>query len=219
MNRIPKIIHCCWFSNEPIPNQIRQNLQNWQRFNPDYQIYLWTSRNFNESKKLFTRRAARQKQSAAIASYVGWLKLLKTGGVYLNSRLQLKQSLNQLLHEQAFTGLDRTGRITSNVIFAARPMDHNVSEVVDFYNRLAKRNDLRRYLGDDVTIATAHFLKYGLQKSNERQLINHCQVYPINDLTNVLSSVEPKPIQPNFKQRVRFYLRRMVWIRRLDLIL
>lgn len=39
---IPKIIHLCWFSNDPFPVEIKVCLDTWKRILPDFQVKHWT---------------------------------------------------------------------------------------------------------------------------------------------------------------------------------
>jgi len=39
---VPKIIHLCWFSNDPFPVEIKICLESWKRVLPDYTIRRWT---------------------------------------------------------------------------------------------------------------------------------------------------------------------------------
>lgn len=39
---IPKIIHLCWFSNDPFPVEIKICLDSWKRVLPDYEVRRWT---------------------------------------------------------------------------------------------------------------------------------------------------------------------------------
>lgn len=38
---IPKIIHLCWFSDDPYPVEIKVCLDTWKHFLTDYKIKLW----------------------------------------------------------------------------------------------------------------------------------------------------------------------------------
>lgn len=39
---IPKIIHLCWFSEDPFPVEIKICLDSWKRHLPEYEIKRWT---------------------------------------------------------------------------------------------------------------------------------------------------------------------------------
>lgn len=38
MNEIPKVIHYFWFGGSPIPDKVRECIQSWKKFCPDYEI-------------------------------------------------------------------------------------------------------------------------------------------------------------------------------------
>ena len=37
----PKIIHLCWFSDDPYPVEIQACLKTWRHLLPDYKVRLW----------------------------------------------------------------------------------------------------------------------------------------------------------------------------------
>ena len=37
----PKLIHLCWFSNDPYPVEIKVCLDTWKRLMPDYVVKVW----------------------------------------------------------------------------------------------------------------------------------------------------------------------------------
>ena len=38
---IPKIIHYCWFGNKPKPDFVKQCINSWKKYLPDYEIREW----------------------------------------------------------------------------------------------------------------------------------------------------------------------------------
>ncbi|XIF20028.1 MAG: hypothetical protein AJITA_00741 [Acetilactobacillus jinshanensis] len=178
MNQIPNVIHYSWFEKGAMPQDIKNNLQSWKQCCPKYKFICWRPKNFNVNKKLFTRRAAKQGNWAAVSDYVRLMALKQNGGVFLNVHAKMLKSLEPLMHRQSFIGLGRPGMINANPVWAAKPMDNNVIETLDFVNRIAKRNDLESRLNDQVYITSAHFLKYALAPQDDKQLINHCSVFP-----------------------------------------
>ena len=38
---IPKIIHYCWLSNDPIPLKIVNYMNTWKKYLPEYEFMLW----------------------------------------------------------------------------------------------------------------------------------------------------------------------------------
>ena len=44
---IPRIIHFCWLSGEPYPNNIQKCLDSWKKNLPSYEIKLWSKDTFD----------------------------------------------------------------------------------------------------------------------------------------------------------------------------
>lgn len=43
---IPKIIHYCWLSSDPIPADLLSCMESWKKFLPDYEFMLWNFERF-----------------------------------------------------------------------------------------------------------------------------------------------------------------------------
>ena len=46
---IPKIIHYCWLSNDPIPSNIQHYMDSWKKYLPDYEFIHWNFDKFDKS--------------------------------------------------------------------------------------------------------------------------------------------------------------------------
>ena len=83
---INKIIHYCWFSNDPYPGMIQICINSWKKRMPDYNIKLW---DMNEINKIdlpdFAKQALERKKYAFACDYVRAYALYKEGGIYLDS--------------------------------------------------------------------------------------------------------------------------------------
>ncbi len=47
---IPKIIHYCWLSNDPIPSNIQHYMDSWKKYLPDYEFIHWNFDKFDKSE-------------------------------------------------------------------------------------------------------------------------------------------------------------------------
>lgn len=56
---IPKIIHLCWFSNDPFPVEIKVCLDTWKRILPDFQVKHWTYQDAKAIGLPFYKRSIR----------------------------------------------------------------------------------------------------------------------------------------------------------------
>lgn len=49
---IPKIVHYCWLSDDPVPTELQKYMESWKKYLPDYEFVKWDFSRFskNESK-------------------------------------------------------------------------------------------------------------------------------------------------------------------------
>lgn len=47
---IPKIIHWCWLSGDPIPENLQRYMDSWKRLLPDYEFIHWDFKRFPRGK-------------------------------------------------------------------------------------------------------------------------------------------------------------------------
>lgn len=106
---IPKIIHYCWFGPNKIPEPLIQYMQSWNLFCPDYEIKLWNEDSFDIDSHPFTKSAYKEKKYAYVSDYVRAYALNTYGGIYLDTDVELKHSLDSFLSEEAFTGFECVG--------------------------------------------------------------------------------------------------------------
>ncbi|MDO5542443.1 MAG: glycosyltransferase [Acinetobacter sp.] len=106
---IPRIIHYCWFGPNKIPDQLLQYMQSWKVFCPDYEIKIWNESSFDVNSHPFTKTAYEKKKYAYVSDYVRAYALKNYGGIYLDTDVELKESLDVFLHHQAFSGFENKG--------------------------------------------------------------------------------------------------------------
>ena len=84
---IPKIIHLCWFSNDPYPVEIKVCLDSWKRLLPDFEVRLW---DYDAAKAIgipFIDEALANRKWAFAADVVRFYAVWKEGGVYMSAGL------------------------------------------------------------------------------------------------------------------------------------
>lgn len=106
---IPKTIHYCWFGNKPKPELIKHCIQSWNRYLPDYKIIEWNESNFDLDINLYVKDAYINKKWAFVSDYVRAYVLYHHGGIYLDTDVEVKQSLDPFLTHGAFSGFERVG--------------------------------------------------------------------------------------------------------------
>ena len=94
---IPKLIHYCWLSNDPVPESLQRYMDSWKRVLPDYEFVLWNFDNFDKSTSLWVRQAFDNKKYAFAADYIRLYALYNYGGFYLDMDVEVLRSYNEFL--------------------------------------------------------------------------------------------------------------------------
>ena len=94
---IPKIIHYCWLSNDPIPEKLQQCMESWRNILPDYEFMLWDFNRFNINTSLWVKQAFHHKKYAFAADFIRFYAIFNHGGIYLDMDVEVVKSFNDLL--------------------------------------------------------------------------------------------------------------------------
>ena len=95
---IPKIIHYCWLSTDPIPSDLQNYIDGWQQKMPDYQIIKWDFSRFEKQSSKWVSDAFDHKKYAFAADYIRAYALYNYGGFYLDSDVEVLKSFDSLLN-------------------------------------------------------------------------------------------------------------------------
>ncbi|MBQ5997599.1 MAG: polysaccharide biosynthesis protein [Bacteroidales bacterium] len=103
---IPKVIHYCWLSRNPIPADIRECMKSWKRHMPDWEFKLWNTENFDVQSVPFVRDALSVRKWAFACDYIRCHALYHEGGVYLDSDVFVRKPLDFVLDNRAFSAVE-----------------------------------------------------------------------------------------------------------------
>lgn len=94
---IPKIIHYCWLSNDPLPADIQGYINTWIKHLKDYEFIKWDFNRFPKDKSDWVREAFECKKYAFAADYLRLYALYNYGGIYLDSDVEVLKSFDDFL--------------------------------------------------------------------------------------------------------------------------
>lgn len=94
---IPKKIHYCWLSNEPLPAKLQACVESWKKYLPDYEIVKWDLNKFPLEKNIWVRQAFESKKYAFAADYIRLYALATEGGIYFDSDVEVIKPFDDLL--------------------------------------------------------------------------------------------------------------------------
>jgi hypothetical protein len=169
---IPKIIHYCWFGDNPMPANDAAYVEGWKSLLPDYQFMHWNEKNFDLSIVRFTEQVASVKKWGFIVDYIRAWAVYNYGGIYLDTDVELLKHLDIFLDNVCFSGFENGKYINPGNIFAGEKGCRIAKEVMDFYasykfiNKNGKLN-----LTPSPKILTSLLLKYGLKQNGAYQTL------------------------------------------------
>lgn len=117
---IPKIIHLCWLSGNPYPEEIKRCLSTWNTYLSDYEVWLWDTNRFDINSTIWTKQAFESKKYAFVADYIRLYAVYNYGGIYLDSDVIVYKSFDDLLRLPYFIGQDYCGAFEPAVFGAEK---------------------------------------------------------------------------------------------------
>lgn len=109
---IPKIIHYCWLSGEPMPQKLVDCIETWRVLMPDYEIMCWDSKRFDISSVKWVEQACSIQKWAFAADYIRLYAIYHHGGIYLDSDIRMLKSFDPMLCHRGFSGTEYYERAT-----------------------------------------------------------------------------------------------------------
>lgn len=106
---IPKKIHYCWFGHNPKPKLVEHCIESWKKHLPDYEIIEWNEDNFDVNQNEFVKTAYTNQKWAFVSDYARAKALYENGGFYLDTDMEVRNSLNDFLHHRAVCGFEIKG--------------------------------------------------------------------------------------------------------------
>lgn len=134
MERIPHIIHYCWFGKKPKPQLVIDCIETWKAFFPNWEIKEWNEDNYDVRKIPYIQEAYDAKKWAFVADYARFDVLYEYGGIYLDTDVEFVKPLpKELLKLKGFTGFECTGIVAPGLIFAVEKKFPILKEIINQY--------------------------------------------------------------------------------------
>lgn len=145
---IPKIVHYCWLSNDPMPEESIRYINSWRQLLPDYRFILWNRDNFNIDSAPWVKESFDNKKYAFAADYIRLFAIYNYGGFYLDSDIELKKSFNDLLDNKIVIGYESPQKNGLEAgCFGAEPKNQFIGHCLSYYNN-------RHFISNDGSLDT-----------------------------------------------------------------
>lgn len=175
---IPKVIHYVWFGGKPLGDFEKKCIESWKKFLPDYKIICWDENNFDIESNAYCFEAYQNKKWAFASDYVRLWALVKYGGIYMDTDVEVIGSLDSFLSLKAFAGFESETTIATGILGseANHPAFRDLLSSYD--NRHFMLSDGSMDLTTNVTVFTDFLRARGLIQENILQTVSGITLYP-----------------------------------------
>jgi len=175
---IPKIIHYCWFGSKSKPQNVLNYIESWRKFCPDFVIKEWNEDNFDVTQNIYSMEAYKNKKWAFVSDVARLSVLYYEGGIYMDTDVEVKKPLNELLNNEVFFGFETPFFVGTNMIGSCKGNAFILS--------LLKSYDYRHFVNSVGILDTTTNVTYtskaaeamGLILNGKQQTINGVTIYP-----------------------------------------
>ena len=183
---IPKVIHYCWFGNNPLPEKYLSYIETWRKFCPDYEIKEWNEKNFDVTSNDYCREAYAAGKWAFVSDYARLKIIYDNGGIYLDTDVEMIKDIRKLVKDgDGFIGFQNNEQITTGLGFSAEKGNECIKTMLDMYvnchfkSENGKLNMLPCPARNTVALKKCG-LKTGKKNMNNVQYLNGITVYPVD---------------------------------------
>lgn len=180
---IPKKIHYVWLGKGELSERAKHCIESWKKYLPDYEIKEWNEDNFDLDYNSFVRESYDNKKYAFTSDVVRLYALYTEGGIYMDTDVEVYQSLDPFLEEKAFTGFEDINYPVTATLGAEKE-NPVIKLMLDYYNCIDFKmyDDWREYITNQETSTCIQSNILGIlgidRQKNEIQKIKNFTVYP-----------------------------------------
>lgn len=104
---IPKIIHYCWLSDDPVPEIFQKYIDGWKTKLKGYEFCKWDFSRFDKKSSLWVAEAFDNKKYAFAADYIRLYAVYNQGGIYMDMDIEVLKSFDDLLDKPYMFAVER----------------------------------------------------------------------------------------------------------------
>jgi mannosyltransferase OCH1-like enzyme len=201
---IPKVIHYCWFGGNPLPNSALRCINSWRKYFPDYEIKEWNESNFDVQIMPYTREAYKTGKYAFVSDVARFWILLKEGGIYFDTDVEVINSFEDIVSKGAFMGVEVPSHegsypaVNPGLGLGAEAGNIVFEKILDYYSTLHFLNEKDEIIPGTVVTHTTRVLvsSFELKPNNVIQDLGPISIYPVDffnpfdDLTGVMNKTK-----------------------------
>ena len=183
---IPKVIHYCWFGNNPLPPLAIKCINSWKKYLPNYEIKRWDENNFNVNIIPYTAEAYESGKYAFVSDFARFWILYHEGGLYFDTDVEVIKSLDDIIANGPFMGCEQDANQNGKAIMVAPGLGLGCpakmelyATFLDYYSKIHFKNpDGSNNIKNIVQYTTELLLKEGLENKKGIQFVKGVYIYP-----------------------------------------
>lgn len=178
--KIPKIVHYCWFSGNRMPERLQSYVDGWKRLLPDYEFIRWDESNYDVTKYRYMYDAYKHKKWSFVTDVARLDVVHENGGLYMDTDVELIRRPDELLFNDAYIGFERLATVNTGSGFGAKKGFHIIRELLEFYENteFINSDDPGKMILCPV-YETNLLRKHGLELNGNFQIVDGITVYPV----------------------------------------
>ncbi len=135
--RIPKVIYYCWFGKGKMPALAEKCIASWKKYCPDYEIVCINEENFDINQNRYAKEAYEAGKWAFVSDFARLKVLYESGGVYMDTDVELLKPIDKLLEESGYMGFDDNGVISTGLGFACEQGNALIGALLADYDNIS----------------------------------------------------------------------------------
>lgn len=178
--KIPAVIHYCWFGKKRKPESVRKKIRGWSEINgSNYIIRQWDETNFDVNFCPYTKQAYEAGNYAFVSDVARLKALVEEGGIYFDTDVEQVKPIDTMLYQDAFLGFEGTKYI-GTAVMGCIPHHPLFEEFLNVYGNLSLIKDDTGTIDTDTNVKRLTELldKYGLKRNGQQQTVAGVNIYP-----------------------------------------
>lgn len=191
VKKIPKKIHYIWLGNKALPDEFKQNIASWKKYNPDYEIIQWNENNYDVNKTEYTKQAYQTNSFGFASNYMRLDIVHEYGGIYLDTDVEAVKNFDSLLNDDMFMCMGYSDRVNSGCGFGSIAGHELLKNIMLNYENetFIKNKTIEKRPGHNFLHPALK--EYGFVIENQYQKVNNVVLYP----TEVMSPLTIKGLK------------------------
>ena len=169
--KIPKIIHYCWFGGNPLPEMAQKCLESWKKFCPDYEIMEWNEQSFPVDYNDYVKEAYEAKIWAFVSDVSRLYALVNYGGVYMDTDVELLKPIDEILTYDAISGFESSGNVPTGLMACSKGHEFFKKLLADYDGEHFIMKDGSYNLTTNVVRITRPCVENGLVLNDTEQTV------------------------------------------------